>query len=61
MTNIQIFEHSQFGKINVAVIDGKEHFAATECAKALGYADPHTINLNAANNYTETLTITADG
>jgi len=40
MTNIQIFEHSQFGKIDVAVIDGKEHFAATECAKALGYANP---------------------
>ena len=41
MTNIQIFESPEFGKVTTAVINGKEHFAAVECAKALGYANPH--------------------
>lgn len=40
MTKIQIFESPEFGKVTTAVIDGKEHFAATECAQALGYTEP---------------------
>ena len=40
MANIQIFENPEFGKVTTTVVDGKEHFAATECAKALGYAEP---------------------
>jgi len=40
MSQIQIFDNPEFGKVTTAVIDGKEHFAATECAKALGYAEP---------------------
>ena len=34
---LKIFENSEFGKLNVLVIDGKEYFPATECAKILGY------------------------
>ena len=41
MTNIQIFQSPEFGQITTAVINGKEHFAATECAQALGYERPH--------------------
>jgi prophage antirepressor-like protein len=36
---LKIFENSEFGKLNVLVIDGKEYFPATECAKILGYSD----------------------
>lgn len=37
---LKIFENSEFGKLNVLVIDGKEYFPAIECAKILGYANP---------------------
>jgi prophage antirepressor-like protein len=40
MSNIQVFDNPEFGKVTTAVIDGKDYFAATECAKALGYAEP---------------------
>ena len=36
---MQIFENHEFGQISVLMIDGKPHFPATECAKALGYRD----------------------
>lgn len=38
---LKIFENSEFGKLNVLVIDGKEYFPATECAKILGYTNPY--------------------
>ena len=38
---IQVFEHSEFGKLEMLMIDGKAYFAATECAKILGYTNPH--------------------
>jgi prophage antirepressor-like protein len=41
MTSIQVFNNPEFGIITTATINGKEHFAATECASALGYAKPH--------------------
>jgi len=40
MTAIQIFENPEFGKVTTAVINGKEHFAATECTRVLGYSNP---------------------
>ena len=34
MTNqIKTFENNEFGEIEVMVIDGKEYFPATQCAK----------------------------
>ena len=38
---IQIFESQEFGKLGVLMIDGKPHFPAGECAKALGYTRPN--------------------
>lgn len=35
---LKIFENSEFGKLSVLVIDGKEYFPAIECAEILGYA-----------------------
>lgn len=42
MTNeLKVFENSEFGELGVLVVDGKEYFPATECAKMLGYKNPH--------------------
>jgi prophage antirepressor-like protein len=40
MTNIKVFNHTEFGQLNVLIVDGKEYFPATECARMLGYANP---------------------
>ena len=37
---IQIFEHKQFGKIRVVVIDGVPYFVGIDVAIALGYTNP---------------------
>lgn len=39
--NIQNFYHERFGELRVVTIDDKFYFPATECAKMLGYIDPH--------------------
>lgn len=40
MNELKVFENSQFGKLNIMIIDGKEYFPATDCARTLGYAQP---------------------
>ena len=40
MNELKIFQNSEFGELGVMIIDGKEYFPATQCAKILGYADP---------------------
>lgn len=41
MNEVKVFQNSEFGELSVLLIDGREHFPATACAKALGYANPH--------------------
>jgi prophage antirepressor-like protein len=41
MKSLQVFSNTEFGSLSVLTIDGKEMFPATECARLLGYADPH--------------------
>ncbi|MDR3278047.1 MAG: phage antirepressor KilAC domain-containing protein [Oscillospiraceae bacterium] len=44
MTNnnqIQQFHSAEFGSLEILMIDGKLYFPATECAKKLGYTNPH--------------------
>lgn len=36
----RIFENSEFGKLEVLMIDGKPYFPASECARMLGYSNP---------------------
>jgi prophage antirepressor-like protein len=36
----KVFTHERFGSVHVLVIDGKEMFAATQVATALGYSNP---------------------
>lgn len=40
-TQMQIFNHDDFGKLGVLMIDDKPYFQATKCAVALGYANPY--------------------
>lgn len=40
MTDIQVFENSEFGKLEVLCEGDKYYFPATECAKVLGYSQP---------------------
>lgn len=40
MNELKVFHNSEFGELGVMMIDGKEYFPATQCAKILGYADP---------------------
>jgi len=35
---IQVFEHNEFGKLEIITIGGKPYFPAKECAEKLGYA-----------------------
>jgi len=41
MNNLQVFKNTEFGELKVLVIDGKEYFPATDCARMLGYSNPH--------------------
>ena len=38
---LQQFRSAEFGAINVLMVDGKPYFPAAECARLLGYKDPH--------------------
>lgn len=40
MRDIQVFNHTEFGELSVLIIDNREHFPATECARMLGYVNP---------------------
>ncbi len=41
MNDLKVFSSTEFGELGVMLIDGKEYFPATQCAKILGYADPY--------------------
>ena len=40
MNELKVFQNTEFGALGVLVIDGKEYFPATACAKVLGYKEP---------------------
>jgi anti-repressor protein len=40
MDELKVFQNSEFGELGLLLIDGKEYFPATECAKMLGYSNP---------------------
>ena len=41
MNEMKLFNNSQFGTLEVVLINGKEYFPATDCATMLGYANPY--------------------
>lgn len=40
MNDLKVFSSTEFGELGVMLINGKEYFPATQCAKILGYANP---------------------
>lgn len=40
MNDLKVFSNTEFGKLGVMIIDGKEYFPAIQCAKILGYVNP---------------------
>lgn len=40
MNEVTIFTNTKFGELCIMLIDGKEYFPATQCAKILGYSNP---------------------
>lgn len=46
MNNLKVFHSPEFGKLEIVMIDGKEHFPATDVAKTLSYANPHEAVIN---------------
>lgn len=61
MNDLQVFSNSEFGELNVLVIDGKEHFPATDCARILGYANPQEAIRTHCKGVREFLTPTQGG
>lgn len=39
--NLQIFKNTEFGELGILIIEGKEYFPATQCARILGYSNPY--------------------
>jgi prophage antirepressor-like protein len=37
---LRTFENSEFGELEVTLIEGKVYFPATKCVEILGYANP---------------------
>lgn len=42
MNQLKVFEHTQFGELEIVTMEGKEFFPATDVARKLGYADPYS-------------------
>ncbi|MGV3043477.1 BRO family protein [Staphylococcus rostri] len=41
MQDLQVFQNSQFGNLEILTIDGKQWFPAAKVAETLGYSNPH--------------------
>ena len=41
MTNVKVFNSTEFGQLEIMVMDGKELFPATDVANMLGYSNPN--------------------
>ena len=39
MNEMKVFNNTEFGELGVLVVEGREYFPATECARILGYKD----------------------
>lgn len=61
MNDLKVFSNSEFGDFGVLIIDGKEWFPATQCAKILGYKNPQEAIRNKCKGVRKMLTPTAGG
>ena len=61
MNELKVFQNSDFGELGILLIDGKEYFPATQCAKTLGYKNPQEAIRNKCKGVRKTLTPTNGG
>lgn len=61
MNELKVFQSSEFGELGILLIDGKEYFPATQCAKTLGYKNPQEAIRNKCKGVRKTLTPTNGG
>jgi len=61
MNRLQVFRNSEFGSLGVLIIDGKEMFPATDCARLLGYANPNDAISRHAKGVVKHAVLTAGG
>ena len=50
MNELRVFQNSEFGELGILLIDGKEYFPATQCAKTLGYKNARDAILRLKGN-----------
>lgn len=55
------FQNYEFGELNVILIDGKEYFPATQCAKIIGHENPSRAVRKFCKCATEMVAPTAGG
>jgi prophage antirepressor-like protein len=58
---IQVFNNSEFGELEIVEINGKPYFPATKCAEILGYSNPQKAIRDHCNGVNESFTPTAGG
>lgn len=61
MNDLKVFSNTEFGELGVMLIDGKEYFPATQCAKILGYKNPQEAIRDKCKGVRKTLTPTNGG
>ena len=61
MNDLKVFSSTEFGELGVMLIDGKEYFPATQCAKILGYKNPQEAIRQKCKGVRKTLTPTNGG
>lgn len=61
INELKIFKNTEFGEIGVLVIDGREYFPATDCAKILGYKNPQKAIREHCKGVNEMVTPSAGG
>ena len=61
MNDLKVFSNTEFGELGVMVIDGKEYFPATQCAKLIGHENPARAVRKYCKGVTKLVTPTAGG
>lgn len=61
MNELKVFQNSEFGELGVLIINGKEYFPATQCAKILGHENPARAIRKYCKGVTEMVTPTNGG
>lgn len=61
MTDLKVFKSTEFGELGVVMVNGREYFPATQCAKILGHKNPQEAVRLKCKGVRKILTPTAGG